>query len=146
MPTTYVPGRNLVLLTYAAALADRIGAMALIGGMGEADYSGYPDCRRGALDAMEQALRLGMERPFRVITPVMYASKAQIWAMADALGGGPFVELVREATHTCYLGERATLHSWGRGCGACPACELRANGWATWREGVSGARSSGDPS
>jgi 7-cyano-7-deazaguanine synthase len=137
LPSTYVPGRNLVFLTYAAALADRRALKALVGGMCETDFSGYPDCRRRTLDAMERALELGMDRAFPIKTPLMKLSKADTWALAKKLGGDDLVELIRTASHTCYLGRRDALHDWGYGCGACPACELRANGWRDW---VSGGR------
>jgi len=133
LPSTFVPGRNLVFLVYAAALADRRGLDVLVGGMCETDYSGYPDCRRDTLDAMETALALGMERPFRIETPLMRLTKAQTWALAKGLGGERLIEITLEDSHTCYLGER-TPHDWGRGCGACPACELRAKGWTEWTE------------
>ncbi len=139
LPSTFVPGRNLAFFVYAAALADRRGIEVLIGGMCETDYSGYPDCRRAALDAMQQTLRLGMERDFRIDTPLMRLTKAQTWALADRLGGPALVELIVEESHTCYLGERKTRHPWGYGCGSCPACELRANGWFDWQA----ARASG---
>jgi len=132
MPSTYVPGRNLVFLTYAAALADRRGLQTLVGGMCETDYSGYPDCRRSTLDAMEVALRLGMDRPFAILTPLMALTKAQTWAMAMGLGGETLVEIIVEHSHTCYLGRRELRHDWGYGCGACPACELRSRGWNDW--------------
>ncbi|MDR3513489.1 MAG: 7-cyano-7-deazaguanine synthase QueC [Caulobacteraceae bacterium] len=131
LPSTFVPGRNLVFLTYAAALADRRGLKALVGGMCETDYSGYPDCRRDTLDAMQSALNLGMEQDFRIETPLMRLTKAQTWALAKALGGEALVAITVEDSHTCYLGDR-TPHDWGKGCGACPACELRARGWAEW--------------
>ena len=133
LPTSFVPGRNLVFLTYAAALADRRGLDRLVGGMCETDFSGYPDCRRETLDAMERALNLGMEREFRVETPLMALTKAETWALADRLGGEALVRLIVEDSHTCYLGAREPLHAWGRGCGTCPACELRARGWDEWR-------------
>ena len=136
LPSTFVPGRNLVFLTYAAALADRRGLRALVGGMCETDFSGYPDCRRDTLDALEQALNLGMARDFRIETPLMRLSKAQTWALADALGGEPLVELILEHSHTCYRGDRSRRHDWGYGCGACPACDLRENGWREWRAGA----------
>lgn len=139
LPSTFVPGRNLVFLVYAAALADRRGVDLLVGGMGEADYSGYPDCRRATLDAQEQALRLGMERPFRIETPLMQLDKAEVWALAHALGGDALVQITVRDSHTCYLGEREPLHAWGRGCGDCPACVLRARGWEQWRARVEGA-------
>ena len=133
LPSTFVPGRNLVFFIYAAALADRRGIDVLIGGMGEADYSGYPDCRRATIDAMQETLRLGMERPFTLETPLMHLSKAKVWALAQELGGEALIDLTVRESHTCYRGERGTLHSWGYGCGACPACDLRAKGWAEWR-------------
>ena len=133
LPTSFVPGRNLVFLTYAAALADRRGLDRLVGGMCETDFSGYPDCRRETLDAMERALNLGMEREFRIETPLMWLTKAETWALAHRLGGEALVRLTVEESHTCYLGERGELHAWGHGCGTCPACELRARGWELWR-------------
>jgi 7-cyano-7-deazaguanine synthase len=136
LPSTFVPGRNLVFFIYAAALADRRGIEALVGGMCETDFSGYPDCRRDTLDAMQSTLQLGMDRPFVIETPLMRLTKAQTWAMADDLGGDALVELILEDSHTCYLGERGERHAWGYGCGHCPACELRAKGWAEWREGA----------
>jgi 7-cyano-7-deazaguanine synthase len=132
LPSTFVPGRNLIFLTYAAALADRRGMRALVGGMCETDFSGYPDCRRESLDAMERALNLGMERDFRIETPLMQLTKAQTWALADQLGGPDLIGLILEHSHTCYLGERGQRHDWGYGCGRCPACELRARGWREW--------------
>ncbi len=132
LPSTFVPGRNLIFLTYAAALADRRGLNVLIGGMCETDFSGYPDCRRGTLDALETALNLGMDRNFRIETPLMYLTKAQTWALSKRLGGQDLVDLIMSESHTCYLGERGQLHAWGHGCGTCPACDLRAKGWAEW--------------
>jgi 7-cyano-7-deazaguanine synthase len=136
LPSTFVPGRNLAFLVYAAALADRRGIDVLVGGMCETDYSGYPDCRRETLDAMEKALRLGVERPFRVETPLMKLTKAETWALTEELGGDALVDLVVRETHTCYLGERGKLHAWGHGCGTCPACELRARGFDEWKAAV----------
>ncbi len=132
LPSTYVPGRNLVFLTYAAALADRRELKSLVGGMCETDFSGYPDCRRRTIDAVEQTLELGMDRPFPIKTPLMRLSKSETWALAKGLGGDPLVDLILEHSHTCYLGRRDIRHDWGYGCGACPACELRANGWHDW--------------
>jgi len=132
LPSTFVPGRNLAFLVYAAALADRRGLKRLVGGMCETDFSGYPDCRRDTLDAMQQALNLGMAQDFAVETPLMRLTKAQTWALAKTLGGEPLVELIVRDSHTCYLGERGELHPWGHGCGTCPACELRARGWVAW--------------
>jgi 7-cyano-7-deazaguanine synthase len=133
LPSTFVPGRNLAFFIYAAALADRRGIDVMVGGMGEADYSGYPDCRRETLDAMQKTLRLGMERTFIIETPLMHLSKAKVWALADTLGGKVLVDLTVRETHTCYRGERGALQTWGYGCGQCPACELRAKGWFEWR-------------
>ena len=117
LPSTFVPGRNLMFLTYAAALADRRGLDVLIGGMCETDFSGYPDCRRDTLDALETALNLGMDRDFRIETPLMYLTKAQTWALSKRLGGQDLVDLIMSESHTCYLGERGKLHAWGHGCG-----------------------------
>jgi len=132
LPSTFVPGRNLAFLVCAAALADRRGLERLVGGMCETDFSGYPDCRRATMDAMEQALALGLDRPVPIDTPLMHLSKAQTWALAEQLGGRGLVDLIVEETHTCYRGERAVRHAWGYGCGDCPACGLRAAGWAAY--------------
>lgn len=136
LPSTFVPGRNLVFLTFAGAVAYRRGLEALIGGMCETDYSGYPDCRRTTMDALSSALTLGMDRSTPIETPLMYLDKAQTWALADELGGKTLVDLIVEETHTCYLGDRSHRHEWGYGCGACPACDLRARGWEKWRAGA----------
>ena len=130
LPNTFVPGRNLLFLTYAAALAYRRGLRRIIGGMCETDYSGYPDCRDDTVKAMQLALNLGTERRFVLETPLMWLDKAATWALADRLG---IVALTVEHTHSCYLGDRTHRHDWGWGCGACPACELRAAGWRRWR-------------
>ena len=132
LPSTFVPGRNLAFFVYAAALADRRGLPRLVGGMCETDYSGYPDCRRDTLDATQQALNLGMERQFRIETPLMWLTKAQTWGLAKALGGEPLADLILEESHTCYLGDRGRRYAWGYGCGACPACELRQGGYEAW--------------
>ena len=131
-----MPGRNLVFFTLAGAVAYRRGLGALIGGMCETDYSGYPDCRRATLNAVQTSLTLGMGRDMPVQTPLMYLDKAQTWALARELGEDVLVDLIVEETHTCYLGDRKHRHEWGYGCGTCPACELRANGWAKWRAEV----------
>lgn len=136
LPTTFVPGRNLVFAAVAAAHAYRRGIGVLVGGMCETDYSGYPDCRRNALDAMQTALSLGLDRPMRIETPLMRLNKAEIWALAHKLGDDALVEAIVEHSHTCYEGDRWNRHDWGFGCGACPACELRAQGWRAWRESV----------
>lgn len=135
LPTTFVPARNLVFLTLSAALAWRRGASTLVGGMCETDYSGYPDCRRVTLDAQAEALSLGLDKPMKIETPLMYLDKAQTWQMAFDLGGAALVDLIIEETHTCYLGRRDVRHAWGYGCDECPACELRKAGWQTWQEG-----------
>jgi 7-cyano-7-deazaguanine synthase len=135
LPNTFVPGRNLLFLTLAAALAYRRGIEVLVGGMCETDYSGYPDCRDATMKAMQQALALGTDRPFVIETPLMWLDKAATWELAHGLGGDALVDIVRADTHTCYRGERGQLHAWGHGCGACPACELRAKGHAAWVEG-----------
>lgn len=132
LPTTFVPGRNLVFLTVAAALADRRGLDVLVGGMCETDYSGYPDCRRDTIDAMARALSLGLDKPVVIETPLMALTKAETWALADRIGGPELVELIVEASHTCYRGDREQRHAWGYGCGDCPACELRAIGYGEW--------------
>ncbi len=133
LPTTFVPGRNLIFLTYAAALGYRRGAQTLVGGMCETDFSGYPDCRNDAIQALAHALTLGMDRPFQLETPLMWLDKAATWALADTLGGEALANIVIEKTHTCYRGERSVRHDWGYGCGTCPACDLRARGYENWR-------------
>ncbi|NOT72966.1 MAG: 7-cyano-7-deazaguanine synthase QueC [Hyphomicrobium sp.] len=133
LPTTFVPGRNLLFFTYAAALAWRRGITTLVGGMCETDYSGYPDCRNDTLQTLAKALSLGLDKPVTIETPLMYVDKAGTWAMAEKLGGTALVDLIIEDTHTCYLGDRTHRHPWGYGCGTCPACELRAKGWEKWR-------------
>ena len=133
LPTTFVPGRNLLFFTYAAALGWRRGISRLVGGMCETDYSGYPDCRNETLQTLAKALSLGLDKPVTIETPLMYVDKAGTWALAESLGGKPLVDLIIEDTHTCYLGDRSHRHAWGYGCGTCPACELRAKGWETWR-------------
>lgn len=132
LPTTFVPGRNLIFLVAAAALADRRGLEVLVGGMCETDFSGYPDCRHETMEAMARALSLGLDKPVVIETPLMWLTKAQTWELADTLGGAKLVELIVEDSHTCYRGDRTHRHAWGYGCGACPACELRAAGHAEW--------------
>ncbi len=133
LPTTFVPARNLVFLTLAAALAYRRNAAILVAGMCEADYSGYPDCRAATLAAQMEALRLGTETDMRLETPLMTITKAESWRLAEQLGGETLVNIVNEHSHSCYRGVRAERHEWGYGCGDCPACELRARGWAGYR-------------
>lgn len=129
LPNTFVPGRNLLFLTFAAAIAYRRGIKHLVTGVCETDYSGYPDCRDDTIKALQIALNLGMEQRFVLHTPLMWIDKAATWELADELGGKALVELVRTETHSCYLGDRRTSNDWGFGCGKCPACELRQAGW-----------------
>jgi len=133
LPTTFVPGRNLVFLTVASAVAYRRGIDVLVGGMCETDFSGYPDCRRATIDAAEQAISLGLDRNVSIETPLMYLNKGQTWALAHELGGDALVETIVEHSHTCYEGDRSQRHEWGYGCGVCPACDLRRKGWDQWR-------------
>lgn len=142
LPTTFVPGRNLMFLTYAAAIAYRRGIGRLVTGVCETDYSGYPDCRDDTMKAMQVALNLGMERRFTIETPLMWIDKAETWRLAKDIGGQELVDLIIRETHTCYLGDRTAYHDWGYGCGTCPACELRAAGYAayTFKENTHGAR------
>lgn len=135
LPNTFVPGRNLLFFTLAGALAVRRGIGVLVGGMCETDYSGYPDCRADTLKAQEETLRRGLDADIRIDAPLMYLDKAATWQLAHELGGDLLVTLIAEETHTCYLGERGARHDWGYGCGACPACELRAGGWQRWQAG-----------
>ena len=135
LPSTFVPGRNVLFLTYAAALAYRRGIRILIGGMCETDYTGYPDCRNDTLQTLSRALSLGMATEFTIETPLMWIDKAATWALADKLGGRKLIDIVLEHTHTCYLGDHERRHDWGYGCGACPACSLRATGWERWQSG-----------
>jgi len=132
LPTTFVPGRNLIFFAFAGALAYRRGAKHLVAGMCETDYSGYPDCRDDTVKAMQLALNLGMERRFVLHTPLMWIDKAGTFALAQELGGDALVDLLVEETHSCYRGERTRRHVWGFGCGECPACKLRADGFARW--------------
>ncbi len=136
LPTTFVPGRNLIFLAYAGALAYRRDIRRIVAGVCETDYSGYPDCRDDTIKAMQLALNLGMLRRFVLETPLMWRDKAAAWALADELGGPALVELIREQTHSCYRGDRTHRHDWGYGCGVCPACELRSSGWRRWRAGA----------
>jgi len=139
LPNTFVPGRNLLFLTLAAALAYRRDLQVLVTGVCETDFSGYPDCRDDTMKAMQLALSLGMDKRFLIDTPLMWIDKADTWRMARALGGDELVQLIIEHTHTCYLGDRTHRHAWGYGCGSCPACELRARGHARFVAGTHGA-------
>jgi 7-cyano-7-deazaguanine synthase len=133
LPTTFVPGRNLIFLAFAGALAYRRGLKHLVAGMCETDFSGYPDCRDDTIKAMQLALNLGMERRFVIDTPVMWLDKAAVFALGHEIGGDALIDLLVEDTHTCYLGDRSRRHDWGYGCGECPACRLRARGFAKWK-------------
>jgi 7-cyano-7-deazaguanine synthase len=134
LPTTFVPGRNLIFFSFAGALAYRRGARHIVAGMCETDYSGYPDCRDDTVKAMQVALGLGMDRRVTLHTPLMWIDKAATFAMADEIGGQALLDLVVEDTHSCYLGDRTRRHEWGYGCGECPACRLRAQGFATFMQ------------
>ncbi len=136
LPNTFVPGRNILFLTLAAAVAYRRGLRHIVTGVCETDYSGYPDCRDDTIKAVQVALNLGMESRFVLHTPLMWIDKAGTWQLAFDLGGRPLVEMIVEHTHSCYLGEHTTHHDWGYGCGTCPACVLRATGWSRWAGGT----------
>ena len=140
LPSTFVPGRNLLFFTYAAALGYRRGLRHIVGGMCETDYSGYPDCRDDTLKALQVALSLGMDQRIVLHTPLMWRDKAATWVLAERLGGEALVQLIVEGTHSCYLGDREHRHDWGYGCGTCPACELRAAGWQRFRQPGSNQR------
>jgi 7-cyano-7-deazaguanine synthase len=132
LPNTFVPGRNLLFLTLAAALAYRRDLQVMVAGVCETDFSGYPDCRDDTMKAMQLALSLGMDKRFLIETPLMWIDKADTWALAASLGGQQLVDLIIEHTHTCYLGDRSHRHAWGYGCGTCPACDLRKKGYERW--------------
>ena len=133
LPNTFVPARNLYFFTLAAAIGYRRNIMHLVGGMCETDFSGYPDCRRNTMDALQSALSLGTDASFKIQTPLMWIDKASTWTLADELGGDLFVDMIVEDTHSCYLGDRERKYDWGFGCGTCPACELRKNGYGQWK-------------
>lgn len=135
LPTTFVPGRNILFFTSAAAVAYRRGLRHLVGGMCETDYSGYPDCRDDTLKALQVALNLGLDTRLVIETPLMWLDKAATWSLAERLGGQRLVDLMIEHTHSCYRGDRSRRHAWGYGCGTCPACELRAGGWQRFASG-----------
>src|SRR5438270_2092040 len=137
LPNTFVPGRNLLFFTFAAAIGYRRGIKHLVGGMCETDYSGYPDCRDDTLKALQATLSLGMDQRFAIHTPLMWRDKAATWALARELGGAPLVELIRDETHSCYEGDRTHRHDWGYGCDACPACDLRRKGWEAFTQQMS---------
>ena len=134
LPSTFVPARNLYFFTLTSAIAYRRNISKLIGGMCETDYSGYPDCRRTTMDALQSALSLGMDQPMEIVTPLMWVNKAQTWKMAHEIGGEKLIEGIKKHTHTCYIGDREHFHEWGYGCGECPACNLRSNGYKQWKQ------------
>jgi 7-cyano-7-deazaguanine synthase len=136
LPNTFVPGRNLLFFTFAAAVAWRRGIRNLVGGMCETDFSGYPDCRDNTIKALQVAINLGMDRSFVLHTPLMWLDKAETWALAQQLGGEALIEILLDHTHTCYRSERGPRHAWGHGCGECPACALRKRGYEMWRKAV----------
>jgi 7-cyano-7-deazaguanine synthase len=136
LPNSFVPGRNLLFFTFAAAVAWRRGIRHLVGGMCETDFSGYPDCRDNTIKSLQVALNLGMDRSFALQTPLMWLDKAETWALAQQLGGDPLIELLLEHTHTCYRNERGPRNDWGYGCGECPACALRKRGFAQWQKSL----------
>ena len=135
LPNSFVPGRNLLFFTFAAAIAWRRGIRHVVGGMCETDFSGYPDCRDDTIKALQVALNLGMDRRFVLHTPLMWLDKAETWSLAQALGGEALVDIILEHTHTCYESERGPREIWGHGCGVCPACALRKRGYLAWRDG-----------
>jgi 7-cyano-7-deazaguanine synthase len=139
LPNTFVPGRNLLFLTFAAALGYRRELDVMVGGMCETDFSGYPDCRDDTVKALQVAVSLGMGQRFTFETPLMWIDKAATWGLAHSLGGNALVNIILEESHTCYLGERGQRHSWGYGCGHCPACTLRKSGHERWSIGHVGS-------
>ncbi len=139
LPNTFVPGRNLLFMILAAAVAYRRDLQVIVTGVCETDFSGYPDCRDDTMKAMQLALSLGMDKRYLIETPLMWIDKADTWRLAETLGGAALVDLIVEHTHTCYLGDREHRHAWGYGCGSCPACELRARGWERYRAGPAAA-------
>ena len=132
LPSTFVPGRNILFLTLASIYAYQVKAETVITGVCETDFSGYPDCRDNTLRALQVAISLGLDAPMTLDTPLMWLDKAQTWALTEQLGGEPLIDVVVEHTHTCYLGDRSQHHAWGYGCGLCPACDLRRKGYNTW--------------
>ncbi|MBF0890352.1 7-cyano-7-deazaguanine synthase QueC [Gluconobacter sp. LMG 1744] len=134
LPNTFVPGRNIIFLTFAAALAVRRNARHIVTGVCETDYSGYPDCRDDTIKALQVALNLGMDQRFVLHTPLMWIDKAQTWDLTEQLGGQPLVDLINRDSHSCYMGDRTHQHDWGYGCGTCPACNLRADGWRRYQQ------------
>jgi 7-cyano-7-deazaguanine synthase len=148
LPATFVPGRNLVFFTFAAIVAEQRGLKRVAGGMCETDYSGYPDCRDDTIKALQAAINLGMNARLVIETPLMWIDKAATWRLAEELGGAALVDLIRDETVSCYLGDRARRHDWGFGCGDCDACKLRARGWdsyAAFRKSRPKAVSGGKP-
>lgn len=126
IPNTFVPGRNLLFINIAMMYAYKNGIQNIVGGMCEADFSGYPDCRSEFISSAERTINLATNCDFNIITPLMNLTKAKIWLLAKELG---ILEIIINLTHTCYYGDRNELHEWGYGCGECPACTLRKNGF-----------------
>ena len=139
LPNTFVPARNILFFTFASAVAYRRGLEVLVGGMCETDYSGYPDCRDNTLKALQVAMSLGLETPMVVETPLMWLDKEATWSLAESLGGDALIEIIKQDTHTCYMGDRSVQHDWGFGCGDCPACDLRSKGYKKFAGEVAAA-------
>lgn len=133
VPNTFVPARNLLFFTFASALAYRRGVTVLVGGMCETDYSGYADCRDNTLKSLQVSLSLGLDTRMVIETPLMWLTKAQTWELAETLGGEALVDIIRHDSHTCYEGDHTHWHDWGYGCGQCPACRLREEGWLHYK-------------
>lgn len=139
LPNTFVPARNILFFTFASAVAYRRGLEVLVGGMCETDYSGYPDCRDNTLKSLQVAMSLGLETPMVVETPLMWLDKEATWSLAESLGGDALIEIIKQDTHTCYMGDRSVQHDWGFGCGDCPACDLRSKGYKKFAGEVAAA-------
>ena len=139
LPNTFVPARNILFFTFASAVAYRRGLEVLVGGMCETDYSGYPDCRDNTLKSLQVAMSLGLEAPMVVETPLMWLDKEATWSLAESLGGDALIEIIKQDTHTCYMGDRSVQHDWGFGCGDCPACDLRSKGYKKFAGEVAAA-------
>ena len=139
LPNTFVPARNILFFTFASAVAYRRGLEVLVGGMCETDYSGYPDCRDNTLKSLQVAMSLGLETPMVVETPLMWLDKEATWSLAESLGGDALIEIIKQDTHTCYMGDRSVQHDWGFGCGDCPACGLRSKGYKKFAGEVAAA-------
>lgn len=133
LPASFVPGRNALFLSAAASYAYNRGITDLVGGMCQTDYSGYPDCRRAFIDAMETSLSLALDVDIRIHTPLMYLTKAETWKLAADLGDD-VLEIVRHDSHTDYNGDRSQFNEWGYGKLDNPASKLRAKGYQEAKE------------